>query len=318
MRVDTNYINNPHFYDLIIIGSGPAGLTAAIYGQRANLKTAFIEKDTPGGKVVKTGFVENYPGFEKINGPDLAMNFFKQATSLGSKFIYGEVINIFKVNDIFHVTTSDNMVRYSKAVIIASGMSEKKLGVEGETKYYGRGVSYCAVCDAALYKNKTVAVIGGGNTALEESLFLADIVGKVYLIHRRQGFRADESVIERVKNNKKIELILDTIPTEFIGDGKKINSIKIKNVLTNEESVKEVDCIFPFIGFIPVNNFFGKLEIKNENGFIIADENMQTNVEGLFCAGDILSKHVRQISTAVSDGTIAALSAKKFIEEKFE
>lgn len=319
MRIDTNYINNPHFFDVLIIGAGPAGLTAALYAQRANLKVAFFEKDTPGGKVVKTSVVENYPGFKTISGPDLALSFFQQASGVGAKFIYGEVTNISKINDIFHVTTIDGMVRYSKVVIIASGMTERKLNIPGEKEYYGKGLSYCAICDAAIYKNRPVAVIGGGNTALEESLYLADICSKVYLVHRRQGFRAEEVIVEKVKKHPNIELVLDAIPVSFDGDTKKVTGLTVENTITKAHSKINVDCIFPFIGFLPVNNFFEKLDIKNpENGFVDVDSNFLTKITGLYCVGDLVNKDIRQISTAINDGTIAAVHAKKYIDEHFE
>ena len=319
MRVDSNYLNNPNFFDLLIVGAGPAGLTAALYAKRAGLKVAFYEKDTPGGKVVKTGFVENYPGFSNISGPDLAMNFFKQVTELGVKFIYGEVTKVRKMDNIFHVFSSDGQARYAKTVIIATGVTEKKLGIKGEDQYYAKGLSYCAICDASLYKDKPVAVIGGGNTALEEALYLSDIVSKVFLIHRRQGFRADNWVVEKVKANKKIQLVLDYVPVEFVGDGKKINSIIIKHVPTNKLAKIMVDCIFPFIGFIPVNNIVSDLKITNEeNGFVDVNKKMETKVTGLFCIGDLVNKNIRQISTAVGDGSVAAIEAKKYIEENFD
>ena len=316
MRIDSNYINNPNYFDVLIVGAGPAGLTAALYCQRANLKVAFYEKETPGGKVVKTSIVENYPGFSSITGPDLAVSFFKQVSQLGVKFIFSEVTKISKIDNIFHVTSSDQQVRYAKAVIIASGMSEKKLNIPGEKQYYGKGVSYCAICDAALYKNKPVAVIGGGNTALEESLYLADIVSKVYLIHRREGFRAEESIVDKVKAHPNIELVLNYVPTEFVSSDKKtISSIKIQNVLNNETKEIDVNCIFPFIGFIPITNFVSGLNITDEtNGFINVNSKMETSIPGLFCAGDVNNKEIRQISTAVGDGTIAAIEAKKYIE----
>lgn len=318
MRIDSNYLNNPNFFDVLIIGAGPAGLTAALYCKRANLKVAFYEKETPGGKVVKTSFVENYPGFSNVSGPDLAMNFFKQVSELGVKFIFGEVTKIRKVGDIFHVFSADGQARYAKVVIVATGMTEKKIGVKNEAEYYGRGVSYCAICDAALYKDKPVAVIGGGNTALEESLYLADIVSKVYLIHRRQGFRADAMVVEKVKANKKIELVLDAVPHEFLGDGKTINGIIIKNVNDNKLLKINVDCIFPFIGFVPTNKMVEGLEITDPNtGFVLVNEKMETAIPGLFSTGDVNNKTVRQISTAVGDGTIAAIEAKRYIENNF-
>lgn len=318
MRIDSNYLNNPNFFDVLIVGAGPAGLTAALYCKRANLKVAFYEKETPGGKVVKTGFVENYPGFNNISGPDLAMNFFKQVSELGVKFLFGEVTKIRKIGDIFHVFSSDGQARYAKTVIIATGMTEKKIGVKNEVEYYGRGVSYCAICDASLYKGKPVAVIGGGNTALEESLYLADIVSKVYLIHRRQEFRADDIVVQRVKENKNIQLVLDTIPYEFQGDDKSINAIIVQNVKDNKLFKIDVSCIFPFIGFIATNKMVEGLGITDPTtGFIKVNEKMETSIPGLFSIGDINNKSVRQISTAVGDGTVAAIEAKRYIENNF-
>lgn len=316
MRIDSNYINNPNFFDVLIVGAGPAGLTAALYCQRANLKVAFYEKETPGGKVVKTAVVENYPGYSTISGPDLAVNMFKQVSELGVKFIFSEVIKISKIDNVFHVTSTDNQVRFSKTVIIASGMTEKKLNIPGEKEYYGRGVSYCAICDASLYKNQEVAVIGGGNTALEESLYLADIVKKVYLVHRREGFRAEESIVEKVKNHSNIEMLLNYVPIEFVSeDKKKISSIKIQNIQDNNVYELNVGCVFPFIGFLPLTNFVENLDVKNvDNGFINVNSKMETTIPGLFCAGDVCDKDVRQISTAIGDGTIAAIEAKKYIE----
>lgn len=315
MRVDNTYKNNPNFFDVLIIGAGPAGLTAALYAQRANLKTGFLERETPGGKIVKTAFIENYPGFEKIAGYDLALKMLKQTNDTGAKYLYGNVTEVKKVQDIFHVFTEDGMTRYASAVIIASGMIEKKLHIPGEDAYYGRGISYCAICDGPLFKDKPVAVIGGGNSALEESLYLADITSQVYLIHRRDEFRADPSVVDHVKKNPKIKLILSHIPISFNGDNKKITSITVENLKDKTKSDLAIDCAFLFIGFNPVNSFVDKLNIIDKNtGFITVDKNMETKIKGLFCAGDVSSKSIRQISTAVGEATVAALSAKKYIE----
>lgn len=316
MRIDSNYINNPNYFDVLIVGAGPAGLTAALYCKRANLKVAFYEKETPGGKVVKTGVVENYPGFESISGPDLAVEMFKQVSKLGVKFIFSEVVKISKIDNIFHVHSKDNQIRFAKTVIIASGMSEKKLNVPGEKEYYGKGVSYCAICDAALYKGKKVVVIGGGNTALEESLYLADIVDEVLLIHRRDEFRGEEFLVDKVQKHSKIKMFLSYVPEEFISnDSKKINAIKIKNLKNNESEILETSCIFPFIGFVPITNFVDELDVVNpKTGFIDVNSKMQTKVDGLFCVGDVVNKEVRQISTAIGDGTVAAIEAKKYID----
>lgn len=316
MKINNSFVDNPNFYDVLIIGGGPAGLTAAIYCKRSNLKVAFYEFDTPGGKVVKTSVVENYPGYSTISGPDLALNFFNQASQLDVKFIFAKVNSIKKVDNIFHVSSSDNSTRYAKSVIIATGMTEKKLGVPGEIDYYGKGISYCAICDAALYKNKDVAVIGGGNTALEEALYLSKIVKKIYLIHRRKEFRAEAIIIDKVKQTENIELILDASPIEFVSNNKKtITSIKVKNLVSNEIKEFEVSCIFPFIGFLPNSMFLSNFDIFDSQNFILVDEKKETKIPGLFAVGDVTKKNVRQISTAVGDATIAAVEAKKYLEE---
>lgn len=308
-------IDKENLYDVLIIGGGPAGLTAGIYAKRAGLKTAFFEKDAPGGKVTKTAFVENYPGFKKIEGYNLAISMLNQATELGVEYKYGNVIRIEKKDNIFIVKTEDGKEAISKTVIIASGMTNRKSGAIGEDKYFNKGVSYCAICDGAFYKGQDVAIIGGGNSALEESLFLADIVSKVYIIHRRDEFRADQSVVDHVKNNPKIELVLDSIVKEIKGDSKHLDSILVENVKTGESKIIPVRAVFPFVGFDPVSNFISSGFVNNNNGFLVANNKMETNVPGLFSAGDINDKTYRQISTAISDGTVAALTAKKYIDD---
>lgn len=315
MRIDNTYKNNPNYFDVLIVGAGPAGITAAIYSQRAGLRAGIIEKDAPGGKIVKTSLIENYPGFKSVSGPDLAYGMFQQMNDAGVKYIYGNVVEIKKINGIFHVTSEDGMTKYSKVVIVASGMNEKKIGIPGEKEYYGKGVSYCAICDGPLYKNKPIAIIGGGNSALEEALFLSDLCHEIHLIHRRKEFRADQAVVDKVKANKNIILHLDNIPISFNGDGKKINSITIKDINTNVQKEIQIDCIFPFLGFLPVNNVVSNFNVIDDSGFINVDQNMSTVVEGLYSVGDVNKKQYRQISTAVSDGTIAALAAKKYIDE---
>ncbi len=308
-------INKENLYDVLIIGGGPAGLTASIYAKRAGLKVAFFEKDAPGGKVTKTAFVENYPGFKKIEGYNLALSMLNQATEIGVEYKYGNVIKIQKDNNTFIIKTEDGKEHFSKTVIIASGMTNRKSGAIGEDKYFNKGVSYCAICDGAFYKNQDVAIIGGGNSALEEALFLTDIVSKVYIVHRRDEFRADQSVVEHVKRNNKIELVLDSIVKEIKGDDKHVNSILVENAKTQELKSIEVRAVFPFVGFDPVSNFISNDFVISNNGFIIVNDKMETNIPGLFSAGDINNKTYRQISTAISDGTIAALAAKKYIDD---
>lgn len=314
MSISQGYKLSPNYFDVLIIGGGPAGLTAAIYSKRAGLKTAFFERDVPGGKVARTAFVENYPGFSKIEGYNLSLQMLTQATNLGVEFKYGNVVDIKKDRDTFILTTEEGSTWYSKVTIIATGMKERKLGIPGEEELFNKGVSYCAICDGAFFKEQEVAIVGGGNSALEEALYLSDICSKVYLIHRRDEFRADELVVRKVKENSKINLILDTV-VESIDGKDHVEGLTIKNVKTSAISKLPVKGVFPFVGFIPMAEFISEELANKEGGFIVTNANMETNVPGLFSAGDINSKNFRQISTAISDGTVAALSAKKYIDE---
>lgn len=305
---------NPHFFDVLIIGAGPSGLTAAIYCKRANLKVAFFEKETPGGKMVKTGFIENYPGQFSVSGPDLALAFFEHVNRLKVEFLYGEVLKIQQMGKIFALTSSDQKTYYAKVVILAMGMVERLLNIPGEKEYYGKGVSYCAICDAALYQKQAVAIIGGGNTALEEALYLADIVQKVYIIHRRLEFRGEAFLVDKLQKKTNVFFLLEYIPVAFLGYENKIKQIEIEHVITKKRQIISVGCIFPFVGFTPLSNLVKNLVKTDKAGFVIVDQYMQTNIPGLFCIGDLVSKDLRQITTAVNDGSIAAVSAKKYIE----
>lgn len=316
MITDSTYKNSSDYYELIIIGAGPAGMTAAIYSLRAEIKTAIIEKDAPGGKIIKTGLIENYPGFKEISGPDLALNMFKQINSLGVNYLYGDVVEITKRDNIFFIKFADGKIKYASAVIVSTGMVERKFNIPGEKEYYGKGLSYCAICDGPLYKNKIVIVFGGGNSAFEEAFYLSTLASQVYLVHRNEKFRADQVAIDKVKNNDKIKMILNSIPLSFNGDGKKVTSVTIQNVLTNEKQNIEVDCIFPFIGFVPLTKFVENLNVIDPiSKSILVDNNQKTTLDGLYAAGDACSKTFRQISTAIGDGTIAALSAIKYLED---
>ncbi|AGR40768.1 thioredoxin-disulfide reductase [Spiroplasma taiwanense] len=306
-----NLINNLD-YDLIIAGAGPAGLSAAIYAGRAGLNVLVLEKEAPGGKVIKTGEIENYPGFTNIQGPDLAMHFFEQATSMGAKYEFSG-LKSFEKKEIFYVLLENKKTITSKALIIATGTKENLLGVPGEIELYGKGVSYCAVCDGSFYKEKPVVVVGGGYSAIEESIFLTRFVSKVYLIHRRKDFRVDNKTLNKAKSIEKIEFILDSI-VESIEGTNKVESVKIKNLLNNEIKKLEVNAIFPFIGQYPITNFISQNEILDENKNIIGDENMRTKIEGLFVAGDVRVTPFRQIATAVADGALAGQNAVNYIE----
>jgi thioredoxin reductase (NADPH) len=301
-------------YDLIIIGAGPAGMSAAIYASRGGLKVAMIEKEVPGGKVMKTGDIENWPGVELIKGPDLAYEMFNHSQKFGAEYLYGNVIDIIDDGKIKKIKTAEGVFYEAYAVIIATGTKERKIGIKGEDEFYGKGVSYCAVCDGALYKNKPIAVVGGGNSALEESLFLTRFASKIYLIHRRDEFRAEEIIVNKVRNNKIIELKLKYIPLEIIGDDN-VKQIVIKNVETNEVETLEVSAVFPFIGLDPESRFAARLNIINDRGYIVANSDMETSIKGIYAAGDVLDKNLRQIVTASSDGAIAASKAIHYIDE---
>ncbi len=301
-------------YDVIIIGGGPAGLTASIYTSRAKLKTLILEKMIPGGQVTTTHLVENYPGFpEPINGFLLMSHFQKQAQNFGAEIVISkEVTSIEKEDKIFKIKTPDNEYK-AKAVLIATGAKYKTLGIPGEEKFKGRGVSYCATCDGAFFKDKEVAVIGGGNSALEEALFLTKFVKKVYLIHRRFQFRADKILQDRVKENEKIEPILNYVPVSVNGKDE-VESITIEERDTKERKEIKVDGVFFFIGLSPNSEFLKDFVKKDENGYIIVNENLETNVEGCFAAGDVIKKKVRQIATAVGDGATAGVNIREYLE----
>ncbi|AUB31131.1 thioredoxin-disulfide reductase [Spiroplasma floricola] len=308
-----NHINTD--YDLIIAGAGPAGLSAAIYAGRAGLNVLVLEKEAPGGKVIKTGEIENYPGFTNIQGPDLAMHFFEQANAMGAKFEFSGLKD-FEKKEIFEIELENGKVLTAKALIIATGTKENLLGVPGEIDLYGKGVSYCAVCDGSFYKDMPVAVVGGGYSAIEESLFLTRFASKVYLIHRSQKFRVDQKSLQKAKTNEKIEFILDTIVEKIEGKDK-VSSIKIKNTIKNEESELKVNAIFPFIGHYPVTSFIKQIEVLDEEKHIIGDERMRTKIEGLFVAGDVRNTPFRQIATATADGALAGQNAVNYIENKY-
>lgn len=298
-------------FDLLIIGAGPGGLSAGLYGARSNLKVGIIEYDTPGGKMVTTSVIENYPGFKSIDGPDLSFKMFDQISELGVEYITGEVVNLTKEDDVFTVHLTDQVLT-AKSVIVASGTTDKTLGVSGESKYRSKGVSWCAVCDGPLYKDLDVAIIGGGNSAFKESLYLADIARKVYIIHRNDKLRADPILQERIKTRDNIELILNTEVEEFKGD-EVLRSLVLRNNETQNKYELQVSGCFEYLGHGPSTAFLKNFDnILNTRGFIIANSKMETNVPGLFAVGDVLEKEVRQIATAVNDGVIAALSASKY------
>ena len=305
-------------YDITIIGAGPAGLTAAIYASRARLKTLLIESYTVPGQAVITAYIENYPGFpEGINGFELIEKLKKQAKNFGTEFKTGDVKTIKPSRrgqkNGWQVALEDGAFE-SLSVILATGASPRKMGAPGEDRLRGKGVSYCAVCDAALFKNKNVAIIGGGDTAAEEALFLAKFANKVTLIHRRNRLRATKILEERTFANKKIEFIWNSVVSEIKGEGK-VEALKLKNLENKKETNFPCDGVFVLIGYVPNTGFLkGTLKLDKE-GYIIADDNMKTSKNGIFTCGDARKKLLRQIVTAAGDGATAAYSARMYVEE---
>jgi thioredoxin reductase (NADPH) len=306
-----NRITNITMKDLIIIGGGPAGLTAGIYGIRAGLDLIIIEKIAPGGQVVNSYEIENYPGFPNpISGWDLMEGMEEQTKRLGAEIISGDVVAIKKENNLFTVILSDGEIQ-GRSVIIATGTANRKLNVPGEKEYLGRGVSYCATCDGAFFKDKVTVVVGGGDAALEEADFLTRFSSKVYLIHRRDQFRGAEILQKRALSNEKIIPILNTV-VESINGENKVSSVLLKNKSNGETKILNTDGVFIFVGFDP-NSSFADEKLLNENREIIVDMNMQTAIPGLFAAGDIRSNSKRQIVTAAADGATAALNAYEYL-----
>ncbi len=302
-------------FDLIILGGGPAGLNAALYAKRGGIDVAIIDTSSVGGKPVNYLEIENYLGFPTIQGWELAEKFEQHIDKFNiQKFQNEEIQNVDLTSTIKTVQTLKNKY-LAKTIIIATGASPKKLGIRGEDEYIGKGVSYCAVCDGAFYKNKTVVVIGGGNAAVEEGIYLTKFAEKVYIMHRRDELRADKIIQERAFNNEKIEFIFDSVPLEIVGDSKKVNLIQYKNVKTGEIKTLNVDGVFPYIGFSPNTEFFNAQLVQDEFGFIRVDENMRTSEVGVFAAGDVRRTPLRQVITAVADGAIAGMSAVKYLEE---
>ncbi len=300
-------------YDLVIIGGGPAGLTAGLYAARARLNVILIEKIVPGGQVLTTDWIENYPGFpEGISGPDLIQKMTEQVKKFDLNIESNEVISLDLSEPVKKIKLSDRTIT-SHTIIIATGASPKKLGIPGEDIFFGRGLSTCATCDAPFFKDKIVAAVGGGDTAVQESIFLTKFVKKVYLIHRRDQLRATKILQERAFANDKIEFIWDSVLTSIDGLAN-VEKITVKNVKTGDTKELSVDGCFIWTGILPNTNFL-KDEVKvDDYGFIIVDSNMQSSVPGVFAAGDARSTGLRQIVTAAGDAASAVFSAEHYIE----
>lgn len=301
--------------DLIIIGGGPAGLTAAIYAGRAKLKTLLLENMILGGQVRNSFTIENYPGFKSIEGGKLADLMQEQAAEYGAEIDEFDLIEKITLSDEDKTIETETYIYKPKAVIIATGAVPKKLPIKGETEFSGRGVHYCAVCDGAMYEGKSIAVVGGGNAALEEALFLTKFAEKVYLVRRYDYFKGEQSVIDEVLNHPKIEVLFNEDMIEAKGE-EFLSSVVLKNTLSKELSELNVDAVFGYIGTEPKTSDIKQYLDLTEQGYIITDEDMQTNIKGVYAAGDVRDKKYRQITTAVADGTIALLNAEKYILQK--
>lgn len=302
-------------YDIIIIGGGPAGLTASIYARRSNAKTLVIEEYWCGGQILNTYEIKNYPAFENIAGTDLASKIEKQARDLGAEIVYQKVQSVDLTQKIKQISTNKQTF-FAKAVILAIGAKPRKLGIENEQKFSGRGVSYCAVCDGEFFKGKTVAIVGGGNSALEDVAYLSNIAKKTYLINRSQKYRAIPPLVEQMQKlvkHKKIELIENSVVEKIEGDDK-VGGIGVKNIVTGKTKQLEVDGLFVEIGRQPDTKFLqGQVQLDSF-GFVIADQSMQTSQAGVFACGDVTQRSLKQIVIACSDGAIASSSAVGFLQ----
>ena len=295
-------------YDLIIVGCGPAGMSAALYAGRANKKVLILDGKSYGGQIINANIVENYPGIDNISGFDFATNLFNQIKKLGIEIKFERVIQVKR----YEVITDNN--NYStKSIILATGCSYRKIGIKDEDKYLGKGLSYCATCDGNFYRDKVVAVIGGGNTALEDAIYLSNIAKCVYLIHRRDTFRGEDKYLEYIKSLSNVELILNSQLSEITGNDV-ITGIKVKN---NDGSIKyiDIDGLFIAIGQVPNSQCFSNLIDVDNNGYIISSDGVHTNIDGIYVAGDVRVKDLRQLTTAISDGAISATVAIKEMED---
>lgn len=298
-------------YDIIIVGAGTAGLSAAIYGVRAGKTVMVLEGETYGGQIVNSMEVANYPGIKMTSGFEFATNLYEQATELGAQVEYEKVIRIEDEGEIKTVVTEDSVYE-AKAVILATGAKNRPLGLEKEKEFIGSGVSYCATCDGAFFKGKKVAVAGGGNTALEDAMFLSNYCETVYLVHRRDEFRGEEKLAEALKGKNNVEFVLNVNILSLIGENK-LEGILVEDKNTKEQKEIAVSGLFVAIGQIPKNEAFAGLVELDRGGYIMAGENCKTNVPGIFVAGDCRTKTVRQLATAASDGAVAALAACEYI-----
>ena len=300
-------------YDTIIIGAGPAGMTAALYAARSNLKVALIEGGLPGGQMNNTSDIENYPGYANISGPELAEKMFEPLENLGVEHLYGFVENVEDHGDVKKVIT-DGEEFETRTVIVATGSKHRLLGVPGEEELNSRGVSYCAVCDGAFFRDQDLLVVGGGDSAVEEAIFLTQFAKTVTIVHRRDELRAQKVLQDRAFANEKINFIWDSVVKEIKGENR-VESVVIENVKTGQVTEQAFGGVFIYVGLDPVSDFVQELQIRDQAGWIVTDDHMKTSVAGVFAVGDVRQKDLRQVTTAVGDGAIAGQEAYKYIIE---
>jgi thioredoxin reductase (NADPH) len=303
-------------YDVVIVGGGPGGLTAGIYAMRAALKTILVEKAVAGGQVAMSDGVENYPGFESITGYELSQKFLQHAQSYDIEFVQEEVVAVEPGLDFHSVRLANGSVLKTHTVILATGGSPRKLGVPGEDEYYGKGVSYCGVCDGFFFRDKIVVVAGGGDTAAEEALYLAKLAKQVYLVHRRDALRASMILQQRVKDECKIEILWNTIVTEIKANEEGVNAVSLQDTQTGEQRELSTDGVFIFIGFLPNNQLVPAGIKMNADGYVVTNEKCETNMPGIYVVGDLREKYAKQIVVAAADGCTAALVAAHYVEMK--
>lgn len=302
-------------YDVVIVGAGPAGMTTALYASRANLSVLMLDRGIYGGNLNNTATIENYSGFKSVQGPDLAKQMYEGATQFGAQYAYGTVTKIEKADDgSFKVQTDMDKTYTAKAVVIASGSEQKKLGVPGEEEYSGRGVSYCAVCDGAFFKGKHLIVVGGGDSAVEEGDYLTQFADKVTIVVRRDVLRASAVIQQKAEKNPKIEFVFNTSVTAIEGDGNQVVSVKTKNNVTGATGEMQADGVFIYVGSVPMTGYLKPLGVLDDAGWVKTDEKMATKVPGLYAIGDVRETLLRQIATAVGDGAIAGQQVFKYVD----
>lgn len=302
-------------YDIVIVGGGPGGLCAGLYAARARRKTVCLEKYLPGGQIAITGDVEDYLGFEHIQGAELGMKFTEHAKKFGLEVEMEEVVEVYCEGDDRLARCASGNTYRGKALILSTGGSPVYLDVPGEKEYSGKGVSYCAICDGAFFKDQVIAVVGGGDAAVEEGSFLTKFGSQIYIIHRRDKLRAQKIIQKRAFDNPKIEFIWDSVVESIGGDDKKVNHLILKNVKTAKTSTLEVGAVFVYIGFRPNSEIVREDMERDEGGYILTDTRMETSIPGIFACGDVRAQLVRQVTNAVGDGTTAAVAAEKRLEE---